>query len=35
MSARRSYGTGRLYVKHGAWYGRWRTSDGRRDWWAD
>src|SRR4051812_4726446 len=30
MSARRAYGTGRLYVKHGAWYGRWRTSDGRR-----
>src|SRR3954447_24554332 len=30
MSARRAYGTGRLYVKHGAWYGRWRTGDGRR-----
>ena len=28
--ARRSYGTGHLYEKHGAWYGRWRTSDGRR-----
>jgi integrase len=27
---RRSYGTGQLYEKHGAWYGRWRTSDGRR-----
>ena len=27
---RRSYGTGRLYKKHGAYYGRWRTSDGRR-----
>jgi integrase len=31
MSARRrSYGTGQLYTKHGAYYGRWRTSDGRR-----
>src|SRR4051794_30706895 len=30
MSARRAYGTGRLYTKHGAWYGRWRTGDGRR-----
>jgi integrase len=31
MSAqRRSYGTGRIYQKHGAYYGRWRTSDGRR-----
>jgi integrase len=31
MSAqRRSYGTGRLYQKHGAYYGRWRTSDGHR-----
>jgi integrase len=29
-SQRRSYGTGRLYQKHGAYYGRWRTSDGRR-----
>jgi integrase len=28
--ARRSYGTGHLHEKHGAWYGRWRTSDGRR-----
>jgi hypothetical protein len=27
---RRSYGTGQLYEKHGAWYGRWRTNDGRR-----
>jgi integrase len=26
---RRSYGTGRLYVKSGAWYGRW-WIDGRR-----
>jgi hypothetical protein len=30
MSARRPRGTGRLYAKYGAWYGRWRTSDGRR-----
>src|SRR4051812_23460657 len=30
MSARRSYGTGQLYTKHGAWYGRWRTGDGQR-----
>jgi integrase len=30
MANRRSYGTGQLYVKQGAWYGRWRTSDGRR-----
>ena len=28
--AKRSYGTGQLYTKQGAWYGRWRTSDGRR-----
>jgi hypothetical protein len=28
--AKRSYGTGQLYIKQGAWYGRWRTSDGRR-----
>ncbi|MHB8492593.1 MAG: phage integrase central domain-containing protein, partial [Solirubrobacteraceae bacterium] len=28
--AKRSYGTGQLHVKQGAWYGRWRTSDGRR-----
>lgn len=27
--ARRSYGTGRLYVKAGAWYGRWRVGDHR------
>jgi integrase len=25
MSARRPYGAGALYVKAGAWYGRWRT----------
>ncbi|MEK6252225.1 MAG: site-specific integrase [Actinomycetota bacterium] len=31
MSARRrSYGTGQLYEKHGAYYGRWRTPDGRK-----
>ena len=24
------YGTGHLYSKHGAYYGRWRTSDGRK-----
>jgi hypothetical protein len=30
MSTRRAYGTGQLHEKHGAWYGRWRTSDGRR-----
>ena len=28
--AKRAYGTGSLYVKDGAWYGRWRTADGRR-----
>jgi integrase len=28
--AKRSHGTGQLYTKQGAWYGRWRTSDGRR-----
>jgi len=28
--AKRSYGTGQLYVKQEAWFGRWRTSDGRR-----
>ena len=31
MSAkRRGYGTGHLYEKHDSYYGRWRTSDGRR-----
>jgi hypothetical protein len=30
MTARRAYGTGQLHEKHGAWYGRWRTGDGRR-----
>jgi integrase len=28
--AKRSYGAGQLYIKQGAWFGRWRTSDGRR-----
>lgn len=27
--AKRSYGTGHVYEKHGAYYGRWRTTDGR------
>jgi integrase len=27
--AKRSYGTGHLYEKSGAYYGRWRTLDGR------
>lgn len=27
---KRSYGTGQLYEKSGAYYGRWRTSNGRR-----
>jgi integrase len=27
---KRSYGTGQLYEKHGAYYGRWRTLDGRK-----
>lgn len=26
---RRTYGTGSLYQKNGAWYGRWRDADGR------
>jgi integrase len=26
---KRPYGTGHLYEKHGAFYGRWRASDGR------
>ena len=29
MAAKRSYGTGSLYEKSGAYYGRWRTPDGR------
>lgn len=28
--ARRSYGTGQLYEKHGNWYGRWRDRAGGR-----
>jgi integrase len=27
---KRTYGTGQLYKKHGGYYGRWRTSDGRK-----
>ena len=30
MSGKRSYGTGELYEKHGSYYARWRTSDGRK-----
>ena len=28
-SRKRRYGTGHVYKKHGAYYGRWRTSTGR------
>lgn len=28
--SKRAYGTGRLFVKHDAWYGSWRTSAGQR-----
>ncbi len=28
--AKRGYGTGQLYLKHGGYYGRWRTLDGRK-----
>src|SRR4051794_12335429 len=28
--AKRSYGTGQLYEKHGAYYGRWRDRHGGR-----
>jgi integrase len=28
--SKRNYGTGELYLKHGSYYGRWRTSDGRK-----
>lgn len=24
------YGSGQVFLKHGAWYGRWRLADGRR-----
>jgi hypothetical protein len=27
MGGRRSFGTGHLYEKSGAYYGRWRASD--------
>ena len=27
---KRPYGSGEIYVKSGAWYGRWRTPNGRR-----
>jgi integrase len=30
MASKRAYGTGRIFVKHGAWYGSWRTPDGKR-----
>jgi integrase len=29
MGGKRTYGTGHLYVKHGSYYARWRTSTGR------
>ncbi len=28
--AKRGYGSGQLYTKQEAWYGRWRAADGRR-----
>lgn len=28
--AKRGYGAGQLYLKHGAYYGRWRTLNGRK-----
>jgi hypothetical protein len=30
VPGKRSYGTGEFYEKHGSYYGRWRTSDGRK-----
>jgi hypothetical protein len=30
MSSKRNYGTGQLYEASGAYYGRWRTADGRK-----
>jgi hypothetical protein len=30
VEAKRAYGTGRILVKNGAYYGSWRTTDGRR-----
>jgi len=29
VGAKRGHGTGHIHVKHGAYYDRWRTSDGR------
>jgi len=29
-TGKRAYGTGALYEKHGSYYDRWRTSDGRK-----
>jgi integrase len=29
VGATRGHGTGHIHVKHGAYYGRWRTTDGR------
>jgi integrase len=30
LVAKRAYGSGSIRMKHGAWYGSWRTPDGRR-----
>jgi integrase len=30
VATKRTYGTGGLYEKHGSYYGRWRTVDGRQ-----
>src|SRR6266536_205097 len=30
VATKRSYGTGQLYEKHGSYYGRWWTLDGRQ-----
>jgi hypothetical protein len=30
VAKKRTYGTGQLYEKHGAYYGRWWTLDGRQ-----
>jgi len=30
LIGKRAYGTGSIRVKHGAWYGSWRTPDGHR-----
>jgi hypothetical protein len=29
-TGKRAYGSGLLFVKYGAYYGRWRNADGRR-----